>query len=85
MKIVFPTDDYWPRINGVIVSIRSNKSQLERIGQEIHVLTPTSLRRIAIRESEEQVHLFSSNKILFSPYEVGRLVYPRRKRKQCTV
>ncbi|MCI0570293.1 MAG: glycosyltransferase [Myxococcaceae bacterium] len=40
MKIVFATDSYWPRINGMSVSIDTFKQSLEAAGHEVHVLAP---------------------------------------------
>ena len=40
MRIVFVSDTYFPRINGVSVSIKNLKRELERLGHEIFVIAP---------------------------------------------
>ncbi len=40
MKIAFATDTYWPRVNGVAVSVDTFASELVALGHEVHVLTP---------------------------------------------
>lgn len=81
MKIIYATDTYWPRINGVTVSISSYKNQLEKMGHEVHVLAPAYPGRINIREGEKNIHRFSSYKILFTSHDEDRLVFPWQKKK----
>jgi len=79
MKIVYATDTYWPRINGVTVSISSYKEQMEKRGHEVHVLSPMYPGRVNIRDKEKNIHRFSSYKILFTSHDEDRLVYPWNK------
>jgi 1,2-diacylglycerol 3-alpha-glucosyltransferase len=39
MNIVFATDTYWPRVNGVTVSISTSKRSLEKLGHSVSVIT----------------------------------------------
>lgn len=41
MKIAFVSDCYWPRVNGVTVSIQTFRDQLERLGHDTLVLAPS--------------------------------------------
>ena len=45
MRIAFVTDCYWPRVNGVTVSVQSFKDELERRGHEVLVFCPEYPRR----------------------------------------
>ena len=78
MKIVYATDTYWPRINGVTVSIASYKKRLESHGHEVHVITPYYPN---CDDEEENIHRFSSYKLLFTNQAEDRLVYPWKKKK----
>jgi 1,2-diacylglycerol 3-alpha-glucosyltransferase len=40
MKIVFATDQYWPTISGVPVSIDTFKNELQKLGNEVYILAP---------------------------------------------
>ena len=40
MKIALATDNYWPRVSGMAVSIDTFRQALEAQGHEIHVLAP---------------------------------------------
>ncbi|MBN1242888.1 MAG: glycosyltransferase [Spirochaetales bacterium] len=45
MRIAFVTDCFWPRVNGVTVSVQSFKDELERRGHEVIVLCPEYPKR----------------------------------------
>lgn len=40
MKVLFLSDVYYPRINGVSTSIRNSKINLERLGHSVHLIAP---------------------------------------------
>jgi glycosyltransferase involved in cell wall biosynthesis len=40
MKIVFATDNYWPRVSGLGVSIDTFATELAAMGHEVHLLAP---------------------------------------------
>ncbi|MGC8764418.1 MAG: glycosyltransferase [Brevinematia bacterium] len=40
MKVVVGTDTYWPRVNGVTVSVQTLKRELEKLGHECYVFAP---------------------------------------------
>jgi glycosyltransferase involved in cell wall biosynthesis len=40
MNIVMTTDTYWPRINGVTISIDTFKNELEKLGVNMYVFAP---------------------------------------------
>jgi glycosyltransferase involved in cell wall biosynthesis len=57
MKIVIFTDAYWPRVNGVTVSIDSFSHALGRLGHEIMIICPfypesPDLERISLNQSQ---------------------------------
>lgn len=81
MNIVFATDNYWPRISGMAVSIDSFKQGLERIGHEVHILAPDypDAKKIDEEMGNENVHRFRSVEVFFSKED--RLVTPLSMRK----
>ncbi len=40
MRVIYATDNYWPRFSGMAVSIDTFKKGLERSGHEVHVFAP---------------------------------------------
>ena len=40
MKILYLSDVYFPRVNGVSTSIRTFVAQLQQMGHEVHLLAP---------------------------------------------
>lgn len=40
MRIALVSDSYWPRVNGVTVSIQTYRDELERLGHEVIILCP---------------------------------------------
>ncbi len=68
MKIVYPTDNYWPRVSGMAVSIDSFRFELAKYGHAVHVFAPV-YDGTEILDQERQykyVHRFKSNKLFFS-------------------
>jgi len=74
MKIAIVTDQYWPCVSGVSVSIDSFRSEMESMGHEVHILAPGYCAAGAERGDAplEGVHRFRSRKILFN--DENRLV-----------
>lgn len=48
MRILLVTDAWAPQVNGVVVTLRHTIAGLERLGHEVHVLSPEGLRTIAM-------------------------------------
>jgi glycosyltransferase involved in cell wall biosynthesis len=46
MRILLVTDAWAPQINGVVVTLRNTIACLERLGHEVHVLSPEGFRTI---------------------------------------
>jgi len=40
LKILFISDVYFPRVNGVSTSIRTFVGQLQQLGHEVHLIAP---------------------------------------------
>jgi len=40
MRIGFFTDNYWPRVDGVVISVHAMKAALERLGHEVFIICP---------------------------------------------
>ena len=40
MRVVYSTDNYWPRISGMAVSIDSFREALEAVGHTVYVFAP---------------------------------------------
>ncbi len=77
MRIVFATDNYWPRVSGLAVSIDSFKQELEARGHEVHVFAPI-YKGVPWRGDLPRVHRFPASRVLFSKED--RLVRFRAKR-----
>jgi glycosyltransferase involved in cell wall biosynthesis len=73
MKIAIVTDQYWPCVSGVSVSIDSFRSEMETMGHEVHILAPGyedgGMDADAVLDG---VHRFRSRKVLFN--DENRLV-----------
>jgi hypothetical protein len=80
LKIVYSTDNYWPRFSGMAVSIDSFKHELERRGHTVHVFAseyPGGYEKD--REmGNRNVHRFRAHKTPIS--EEDRLVYRSEKK-----
>lgn len=73
MKIAFVTDCWWPRINGVTVSVQTFRDELEKRGHQTLVLAP-SYPGQKPDPAHPQVKRFPSVKARLSPED--RLVIP---------
>ena len=85
LKIVFVTDQYWPRISGQSVSIDSFATELERMGHKIAILAPEypgSMEFDALT-NHRRVFRFKSHGIFFSPED--KLVIPSARKKVYSV
>ena len=73
MKIAIVTDQYWPCVSGVSVSIDSFRSEMETMGHEVHILAPGYREEGADADGVlDGVHRFRSRKVLFN--DENRLV-----------
>lgn len=64
LKIVYASDNYWPRFSGMAVSIDSFKHELERRGHTVHVFAseyPGGYKK-DLEMGNENVHRFKSHK-----------------------
>lgn len=80
MKIVYATDQYWPCVSGVSVSIDSFREELESMGHEVHVLAPSYRddRSDIAPDPSDHVHRFRSKKVFFN--DENRLVRRSERR-----
>ena len=68
MKIVFATDQYWPSISGVSVSVDAFRDELVRMGHEVHLFVP-DYPEAAIHDSKtmtSNIHRFKSRTIFYN-------------------
>ena len=81
MKIVFVSDQYWPAISGVSVSIDSFKKELENMGHEVFLLVPDYPNAKAHDKNslENKVYRFKSSRIFVNDQD--RIVYKYQRRK----
>lgn len=67
MVIVYATDNYWPRISGMAVSLETFKRGLEQRGHEVHVFCPNypdaDISDIEMKRTN--IHRFSSYEMKF--------------------
>jgi hypothetical protein len=47
MRILIVTDAWSPQVNGVVRTLQSVRTELERIGDEVHVISPDLFRSIS--------------------------------------
>lgn len=85
LKIVFATDQYWPRISGQSVSIDAFATDLEKAGHKVFILAPdypgaTEFDALA---NHRRVFRFKSRGLFFSPEDM--LVTPAARGKVCRV
>lgn len=66
MKIVYATDQYWPCVSGISVSIDSFRSEIEAMGHEIHILAPSYGHNDPEPCELDRVHRFRSKKVFFN-------------------
>lgn len=69
MKILFISDVYFPRINGVSTSIRTFVEQLQKLGHEVHLIAPEyeSATQNATQNNEAWVKRIPARSIYFDP------------------
>jgi glycosyltransferase involved in cell wall biosynthesis len=72
MNILYVSDVYFPRINGVSTSIQVSAAELRRRGHHVELLVP----RYAAEPAEPDVHRLPSRPVPFDPED--RLMSPRR-------
>jgi 1,2-diacylglycerol 3-alpha-glucosyltransferase len=80
MKIVYATDNYWPRVSGIAVSIDAYTKELSRLGHEVYLLAPDypGAKAYDNETGNKNVYRFPSMKLFFSRED--RLVSPLQKR-----
>ncbi len=68
MKIVYATDNYWPRVSGMAVSVDTFRHELEALGHEVHVLAPEypGAEAADLAHHRTHVHRFRSWGLFFS-------------------
>ena len=85
MKIVYPTDNYWPHVSGMAVSIDSFKKEFEKLGHELHVFCSIypGHENIDKEMNNKNVHRFPGYPMLFSSGGKPEdwLVYPWSRKK----
>jgi 1,2-diacylglycerol 3-alpha-glucosyltransferase len=69
LKIVFATDQYWPRISGMSVSIDAFASDLEKAGHKVAILAPEYRGAVEFDalSNRRRVFRFKSHGVFFSP------------------
>ena len=85
MKILFISDVYFPRVNGVSTSIRTFVGQLQELGHEVHLIAPDYG---ITTEDEAWIKRIPSRKIYFDPEDrlmkyglaVDKLIELRREK-----
>ena len=80
MKIIYSTDNYWPRISGMAVSIDALKDGLANLGHEVYVFAPDypNASEFDKKVGNASIFRFPSIKLFF--LEEDRLVSPLQKR-----
>lgn len=81
MNIVYISDQYWPSISGVPVSIDAFKRELIKMGHTVFLLVPDYPNAIELdrKLNVENVFRFKSHKIFFN--DENRLVYKSEKKR----
>jgi glycosyltransferase involved in cell wall biosynthesis len=64
MKILYISDVYFPRINGVSTSIRTFVEQMQNLGHEVHLIAPDY---VAKTEDEAWIKRIPARSIYFDP------------------
>jgi 1,2-diacylglycerol 3-alpha-glucosyltransferase len=69
LRIVFATDQYWPRISGMSVSIDAFASDLEKAGHKVAILAPEYRGAVEFDalSNRRRVFRFKSHGVFFSP------------------
>lgn len=81
MKIIYVTDNYWPRMSGMAVSIDSYCKGLKKIGIDVYILAPDYPKANEYDELHKEINIyrFTSLKLFFSRED--RLVSRLQKRR----
>jgi 1,2-diacylglycerol 3-alpha-glucosyltransferase len=81
LKIVYATDNYWPRVSGMAVSIDTFRHELTQLGHEVHVLVPWYPGRLQLtrKAGRRNVHRLRSFRVPFSSED--RLALPNEKKR----
>ena len=78
MKILYLSDVYFPRVNGVSTSIRTFVAQLQQMGHEVHLLAPDYQAEGATPATDEYwINRIPARRI-FSILKTGLCVTGRR-------
>lgn len=64
MKILFISDVYFPRVNGVSTSIRTFVEQMQQLGHEVHLIAPEYAHKT---EDESWIKRVDARSIYFDP------------------
>lgn len=64
MKILYISDVYFPRVNGVSTSIRTFVEQMQNLGHEVHLIAPDYAEKT---EDEAWIKRVSARSIYFDP------------------
>lgn len=64
MKILFISDVYFPRVNGVSTSIRTFVEQMQQLGHEVHLIAPDYAYKT---EDESWIKRVAARSIYFDP------------------
>ena len=64
LKILFISDVYFPRINGVSTSIRTFVEQLQALGHEVHLIAPDYQ---VLTQDEAWIKRIPAHSIYFDP------------------
>ncbi|HLD10244.1 MAG TPA: glycosyltransferase, partial [Methylophilaceae bacterium] len=68
MKILFISDVYFPRVNGVSTSIRTFVGELQAMGHEVHLIAPSYDKEHDIKtEDESWIKRIPARSIYFDP------------------
>jgi 1,2-diacylglycerol 3-alpha-glucosyltransferase len=83
MKIIYATDNYWPRISGMGVSLDAFRVELEKMGHIIYVYSPKypDSEEFDKKRNEPRVIRFDSYALLFATQIEDRMVYPWKRKE----
>lgn len=67
MKILYISDVFFPRVNGVSTSIETFMTELQKLGHEIHLVTPSYARSHGPEEPNGDITRIRSWRVPFDP------------------
>ncbi|AFG36202.1 glycosyltransferase [Spirochaeta africana] len=82
MRIVFSTDTYWPRVNGVAVSVEVFRRELNALGHEVLILAPEYPENIEHEPESADIVRLPSRSLFFSSED--RLIDVSKAQKAAT-